>query len=85
MINGIWKNIIYPKFYTLSIHVPASEDLQSEVMSLIKPTDTTGKKRNALKQLTSSSSLNQKLQISSEVLSENSCAEFHLIFKISLK
>lgn len=44
MINGIWKNTICPKFYTLSIHVPASEDLQSEVMSLIKPTDTAGKK-----------------------------------------
>lgn len=78
------ENTIYPKFYTLSIHVPASEDLQSEVMSLIKPTDTTGKKINALEQLTSSS-LNQKLQISSEVLSENSCAEFHLILKFSLK
>lgn len=78
------ENTIYPKFYTLSIHVPASEDLQSEVMSLIKPTDTTGKKINALEQLTSSS-LNQKLQISSEVFSENSCAEFHLILKFSLK
>lgn len=64
MTNGIWKNIIYPeKFYTLSIQMPASEDLQSEVMSLIKPNDTTGKKRSALQHSTSSS-LNQKLQIS---------------------
>lgn len=41
MINGIWKNIIYPeKFCTLSVHMPANGDLQSEVMSPIKPTDT---------------------------------------------
>lgn len=50
MINDIWENIIYPeKFYTLSVHMPASEDLWSEVVSLIKPIDTTGKKREILK------------------------------------
>lgn len=35
MINGIWKNITYlEKFYTFSIPMPASEDLQSEVILL---------------------------------------------------
>lgn len=35
MINGIWKNIRYPeKFHAFSIPMPASEDLQSEVILL---------------------------------------------------
>lgn len=49
MINGIWKNIIYPeKFYTLSIPMPASEDLQSEVILLNQLIKLEKKKRNAL-------------------------------------
>lgn len=35
MINGIWKSITYlEKFYTFSIPMPASGDLQSEVILL---------------------------------------------------
>lgn len=86
MINGIWKNIIYPeKFYTLSIPMPASEDLQSEVILLNQLIKLEKKEDKCFGNSTSSLSFNQKLQISCQVLAENSCVEFHLIFKISLE